>query len=264
MSAHGVQSIDRAVSILRCFSHQSQVLSLSDLSRATGLSTSTTHRLLSSMHANRLVRQLADRRYTLGSLPVQLVRAGAAPTTLRDAALPVMTVLRNEVDETVGLHELLPSNERVVVDQVESHHPLRRTYTELGEPIALPYGAPGKLMLALLPASRRDAVLARPIVAGTPTTLTDPAALRRQLDEIRSRRFAVSYAERIPGVRSVSGPIFDQSGGVAGALSISGPEVRLSDERLWTLGPRVRDAAWAVSEILGATKESVHAGLMTP
>ncbi|MDP9391479.1 MAG: helix-turn-helix domain-containing protein, partial [Actinomycetota bacterium] len=138
---NGVQSIDRAVAILRCFDARRPTLGITDLARATGLSTTTTHRLLMALQANRLIRQTADRRYGLGPLLVQLARSGALPTTLRDAALPLMTALRDEIDETVALHELLPSGERAVVDQVESHQQLRRTYTDVGVPIPLPHGA---------------------------------------------------------------------------------------------------------------------------
>jgi DNA-binding IclR family transcriptional regulator len=257
----GVQSIDRAVQILRCFSPRTPTLGITDIARTTGLSTSTVHRLLGALLANRLVRQTADRRYALGPLLVQLVRGGAAPTTLRDAALPTMTALRDAVDETVGLHELLPSDERAVLDQVESHQPLRRTYTEFGVPIPLTYGAPGKIMLALLPEPRREPILRRPIAAVTPTTITDPEALRTELRRDRERRFAFSLAERTPGIRTVAAPIFDAGGEVIGCLSVSGPEVRMPKRRLSELAPRVRDAAWEVSEILGATREAVEARL---
>ena len=174
----------------------------------TGLSTSTVHRLLGSLLRTARPPD-RDRRYALGPLLVQLVRGGAAPTTLRDAALPIMTALRDAVDETVGLHELLPTDERAVLDQVESHQPLRRTYTEFGVPIPLAYGAPGKIMLALLDEPRREAILRLPIAAVTRATITDPDALRAELRRDRERRFAVSLAERTPGIRTVAAPIFD-------------------------------------------------------
>jgi IclR family acetate operon transcriptional repressor len=253
-----VQSIDRAVQILRCFSPRTPALGISDISRTTGLSTSTVHRLLGALLANRLVRQTADRRYALGPLLVQLVRGGAAPTTLRDAALPTMTALRDAVDETVGLHELLPSDERAVLEQVESHQPLRRTYTEFGVPIPLTYGAPGKIMLAMLDEPRREAILRRPIAPVTRATITDPDALRAELRRDRERRFAFSLAERTPGIRTVAAPIFDAAGEVTGCLSVSGPEVRMPKSRLNELAPLVRDAAFEVSEILGATADAVE------
>jgi IclR family transcriptional regulator, acetate operon repressor len=255
----GVQSIDRAAAILRCFADHPDEMTLSEIARATGLTTSTVHRLLAAMQENQLVRQTQGRRYAPGQLLVQLVRKGAVTTTLRDAARPAMVALRDEVEETVGLHGLTSSDERVVVDQVESHQPLRRTYTELGVPIPLPYGAPGKVLCAWLPRGRREAVLSQELSALTSTTVTNPAELRRQLDETVRRGFAVSYAERTPGIRSVAAPVFDHSGAITASLSVSGPEMRMPDERMLDLGGPLRRAAYAASEALGATPEAIGA-----
>lgn len=252
-----VQSIDRAVMLLRCFDARHPELGISDLARRTGLSASTVHRLLASMADNDLVRQTADRRYSLGPLVTQLGRNGGIPTTLRDAALPVARRLRDEVDETVGIHELLPSGHRAVLDQVESHHELRRTYTEFGVPIPLPHGAPGKAMLAFLPVERREWWLARPIDAATPTTIADPDRLREQLSDIRRRGWAYSDAERTPGIRAVAAPVLDHTGAVVGALGFSVPTVRMDDRRVHELGERVMAGAWDVSRTLGATPDTV-------
>lgn len=254
----GVQSIDRAAAILRSFSEHRAELTLSEIARTTGLTTSTVHRLLGAMHENQLVRQSRERRYAPGPLIVQLVRGGAVATTLRDAALPTMSALRDEIEETVGLHTLLPTDERVVVDQAESHQPLRRTYTELGLPIPLPYGAPGKVLSAWLLPARCDAILQREIPPLTPTTVTEPTVLRSQFAEIRQRGFAMSLAERTPGIRSVAAAFFDHNGAVTGCLSVSGPEMRMPTERMESIGPHVRQAAWAVSEALGATAAAIR------
>jgi IclR family acetate operon transcriptional repressor len=254
-----VQSIDRAAAILRLFSQRRVELTLSEIARATGLTTSTVHRLLAAMQQNELVRQTNGRRYAPGPLIVQLVRGGAVATTLREAALPTMAALRDEVEETVGLHSLLPTDERVVVDQVESHQPLRRTYTELGMPIPLPYGAPGKVLCAWMPAARCEAVLERQLVPLTPTTVTDRKTLRQQLTEIRRRGYAMSLAERTPGIRSVAAAVFDHTGTVAGCLSVSGPEMRMPSDRMQQIGSHVRRAAWTVSQALGATTAVVSA-----
>jgi IclR family transcriptional regulator, acetate operon repressor len=253
----GVQAVDRAVAILRCFDARCPDLGISEIARMTGLSTSTTHRLLVAMQTNRLVRQTADRRYGLGPLLVQLARSGAVPTTLRDAAFPLMVALRDEIDETVAVHELLPSGERVVLDQVESRQVLRRTYTDIGVPLELPLGAPGKAILAVLPVERQEWWLSRPIPAVTAGTITDPDRLRAQLAVIRERRWSESRSERNPGIRAVAAPLFDHSGQVVGALGTSVPDVRMDDRRAELLGERVRDVAWQVSETLGATREAV-------
>ncbi len=254
----GVQSIDRVGAILRCFAEQRSELTLSEIARATGLTTSTVHRLLAAMQQNQLVRQVRDRRYAPGPLLVQLVRGGAVTTTLRDVALPAMTALRDEVEETVGLHRLTPTGERVVVDQVESRHALRRTYTEIGVPIPLPYGAPGKVLCAWLPPARREAVLRHELTPLTSTTVTDPQKLRNQLDEVRDHGYALSLAERTPGIRSVAAPLFDHDGAITGCLSVSGPEMRMPAERMHALGSRLHRSAWTVSEALGATPQLVR------
>lgn len=254
----GVQAIDRAVSILRCFDARHPTLGLSEIARATGLSTTTTHRLLAAMQANRLVRQTSDRRYGLGPMLVQLARSGAMPTALRDVALPHMTALRDEVDETVGLHELLPSGERVVVDQMESRQTLRRTYTDIGVPLPLPHGAPGKAILSVLPVEQRDHWLSDPIARVTPQTITDPRRLREELALVRTRGWAGSASERTPGISAVAAPIFDHSGQVVGALGLSVPELRMGPARTEQLGARVAQVAWAVSEALGASAAAVE------
>jgi IclR family transcriptional regulator, acetate operon repressor len=257
----GVQSVDRAVAILRCFDARRPDLGITEIARMTGLSTSTTHRLLVAMQTNRLVRQTSDRRYGLGPLLVQLARSGAVPTTLRDAALPLMHALRDEIDETVAVHELLPGGERAVVDQVESRQVLRRTYTDIGVPLELPLGAPGKAILAVLPVERQEWWLDRPIPAVTPRTITDPERLRAQLAVIRGRGWSESKAERNPGIRAVASPLFDHTGDVVGALGTSVPDVRMDDRRAARLGARVRDVAWQVSETLGATGDAVARAL---
>ena len=260
-SRGSVQSIDRAVLILRCFDSRHPELGISELSRLTGLSTSTVHRLLTSLVENELVRPTAHRRYSLGPLIARLGRSGGLPTDLRKVALPVARQLRDEVDETVGIHELLPNGRRAVVEQVESRQELRRSYTEFGVPIPLPHGAPGKAMLAHLPAERREWWLARPIDPATPSTIADPEALRQQLHEIRVQGWAYSDAERTTGIRAVAAPVFDHTGGVAGALGLSVPTVRMRPQRVQELGRRIKDAAWQVSQRLGASTDIVEQAL---
>lgn len=256
-----VQSIDRAVAILRCFDSRHPSLGISEIARTTGLSTSTTHRLLLAMTANRLLAQAPDRRYRPGPLLVQLGRSGAVPSTLKGAALPFMTSLRDEVDETVGLHELLPTGERVVVDQVESRQELRRHYTDIGVPIPISHGAPGKAILSTLPWARQARVLTTPIEPVTDRTVTDPARLSEELALIRRRGWAGSDSERTPGIRAVAAPVFDHTGHAVGAIGLSVPTVRMDDDRAEQLGRRCSEVAWDVSETLGATRDAVDRAL---
>ena len=226
----GVQSIDRAVAILRCFNGRKPELGISELARSTGLSTSTVHRLLSAMQTNHLVRQTGNKRYGLGPLLLQLANSGAMPRTLKDAALPFMTDLRDETDETIGVHELLASGQRIVAAQVESHQELRRTYTDIGVPIPLVYGGPGKAILCAIPEDEWPRHLAGRIDPVTSRTTVDPAEIERELRAGRARGYVQSRGQRTVGISAVAAPIFDHSPKVVGAIGASIPEVRMTQD----------------------------------
>ena len=254
----GVQSIDRAVAILRCFDARHHNLGITDIAHMTGLPSSTAHRILVAMTANSLVRRTTGRRYALGPLLVQLAQNGAMATTFRDVALPFMTSLRDEVDETVGLHTLLSTGERAVVDQVESHQELHRRYTDIGVPITLPHGAPGKAILSALPWERQVRSLSLPVKRATPQQIVDPDLMRVELTKTRDQGWAESNAERTVGIRAVAAPIFDHTGTVIGAIGLSVPTARMDNARTRQLGLRVKDVAWQVSTALGATHALVQ------
>lgn len=253
----GVQSIDRAVSLLRCFTPQRPELSLSALARLSGLSTSTTYRLLTALQTNGLVVQgPAHRTYRLGPLILRLAGTLRLSSSVRDTALPIMRELRDQTDETVGLHLLLPDNTRTVVDQVESHQPLRRTYTEIGESIPLHQGAPGKLLLAFLSEREQQEVLGRPLAKATPATPTDAKLVRAELAAIRQRGYSVSLGERIPGISTVAAPIVNDTRRVESCISVSGPDTRMSAERISAFATLAVDAARQIGEALGATHDA--------
>jgi IclR family transcriptional regulator, acetate operon repressor len=255
----GVQSIDRAVAILRCFDGRRPELGISELARSTGLSTTTVHRILRAMQKNHLVRQTGTKRYGLGPFLLQLANSGAIPRTLREAALPFMTELRDEFDETVGLHEFLGTGHRIVAAQVESHQELRRTYTDIGVPIRLAYGAPGKAILSVLPADERRRYLTEPIEAVTATTTVDPAAIERELEDARTRGYSESKGQRTVGIYALASPVFDHTQKVIGAIGVSVPDVRMTPDRADRMGARVREIAWQLSTTLGATADGVYA-----
>jgi IclR family acetate operon transcriptional repressor len=203
------------------------------------------------------VRQTGSKLYGLGPLLLQLANSGAMPRTLREAALPFITDLRDEFDETIGLHEL-HGGHRIVAAQVESHQELRRTYTDIGVPIRLAYGAPGKAMLCVLSADERKRLLAKPIAAITKTTVVDPDAIERDLEAARARGYTISRGERAAGIFSIASAVFDHTQRVIGAIGASVPDVRMTDERADEMGCRIREVAWQLSTALGATAEGVH------
>jgi IclR family pca regulon transcriptional regulator len=107
--------------------------------------------------------------------------------------------------------------------------------------------ATGKLLLAYLPAVRRDAIVAGlDLVACTSRTITDRDEFRRHLDGVRRRGFAENVDESEIGVAALAVGVRGESGQVTAALGTCLPCVRHSDDRRRDLLAALRSAADAV------------------
>jgi len=90
--------------------------------------------------------------------------------------------------------------------------------------------------------------------ARTPKTITTEVRLRAELDAIRAQGYAVDDVENEPDIRCVGAPIFDHTGAVVAAASISGPITRVTEERVSELGTLVRAATTEISQRLGGCR----------
>jgi IclR family transcriptional regulator, acetate operon repressor len=247
-----VQSFDRAVAILDAFREDRSELGVSDIARITGLSRSTVHRLLVTLRRHELVQQLpGSTNYALGPHVLRLAQAAFSNVNLQTAARAIMPRLRDECGETVGLHARLGPTTRTVLDQVESRASLRRTYTEIGMPIPIYQGAPGKVLLAHSSQDLQDEILAGKLEAATARTITDAKRLRNQLVRTRKNGYALSFEERVPGITTLAVPVFNHTGGAVAALSVTGPSTRVTRKRLLEMVPLAQRAAALVSANLG-------------
>ena len=110
----------------------------------------------------------------------------------------------------------------------------------------------GKAVLAFLPDDEQAELLDRlTLVAFTPATITDRVALVEELSNVRKQRFAIDNEESESGIRCVGAPIFDYTGRVFAAISVSGPAYRLSVSQLEAFSTLVIDTTSAISCRLG-------------
>jgi IclR family transcriptional regulator, acetate operon repressor len=247
-----VQSFDRAVAILDAFTADRPELGVSEIARITGLSRSTVHRLLVTLRRQELVQQLPNStNYALGPHLLRLAQAAYSHVNLQKAARAIMPRLRDMCDETVGLHARLGPTARTVLDQVESSQPLRRTYIEIGMPIPIYQGAPGKVLLAFSSRELQEEILSGELLPATPRSITDPDRLRTELARTRRSGYALSLEERVEDISTLAVPIANHTGTVIAALSVTGPSSRLSRKRLLELVEPAARAAHAISVNLG-------------
>lgn len=252
IASSGVQSLDRAVALLNTFSPERGRLSVAELATHNGLNRSTAHRLLAALEVHELVKKVpGTRTYALGPHTLRLATVATHETNIVQVALPIMVALRDETAETVGLHQLTEDHRRIVTAQAESRLPLRRTYTEVNEPVPIHQGGPGKVLLASLPEAEREAILERPLESATDRTIVSPDELRTELTGIRERGYAFSFEERVSGIHTVATAIRDYTERVVAALSVTGPASRLPEDRLRELAPIAGRAAGRISAELG-------------
>ncbi len=178
--SEGLSSVRNAARVLKQFLSREPSIGVSELSRRLGLGKSTVHRLLQSLTAEGLVEHdPATGGYRLGLLVFELGEAVRAHLDLHAACGPVLATLRDQTGESCQVG-VLDGHEVVYVERLESSYTLR-LFTEAGRRVPVHCTSSGKVLVAFLPDSRRQAVLATaPLTALTPNTITDPERVRRR------------------------------------------------------------------------------------
>lgn len=218
---HSVPVIDRMMEILGQLERRAEGASITDLTQQVGQPRTTVYRILKTLERHDMVRRDGARTYRLGARLLQLaahVAARAADVDLPRLAQPILDRLAEETGEGVKL-SIVEGQSVLVIAVAQSRREYALTVAR-GQRIPLHVGAAGKLMLANLPPREREALLARPLPALTPRTVTDPAQLRLELDRIREAGWARDHGEQVVSVNAVAAPVADAAGRVVAAISV--------------------------------------------
>jgi DNA-binding IclR family transcriptional regulator len=136
------------------------------------------------------------------------------------------------------------------VDLVEGPRD-RRVFGKLGGPVAWHAGTSPKLLLAYQPQAFIDEVLSQPLEKYTEQTVIDPDEIREQLAVIRSNGYHISFSDLEDKAIGIAAPVYDRTGDVIAAISVSGPGERLNEIGVSTIVGWVRSATHDVSRSLG-------------
>ena len=249
-----VQSLTRALALLNLLAQHEDGMTLTDAARAAGLAPSTAHRLLTTLQHERFVRFDGENaRWLVG---LQAFSVGSAFLHTRDLGRSARPVLRRLVDETGETANLGVEDDGMAVylGQVQSRQ-LMRAIVKPGGRVFMHGSGVGKALLAALPPAEAVRIVRqRGLPVFTPRTITDEARLLRHLEEVRARGFAVDDEEYAVGLRCVAAAVFDEDGAAMGAVSVSGPAVRVTRERVGELGEAVRRGADGLTLDLGGRR----------
>ncbi len=249
----GVGLLNKAFLLLDQFTPERPGWTQAELLRATGMSRSTVSRLVRYFCACGYLAPLGTGgRYGLGPAAVDLGLRASARLELDSAGRPFIEHLADETGETSLLASYRPGRDEVVcVAQIPSPREGLRVFRSVGSTMPLHAGATAKAVLAFLPDDARKAVLEGPLEPLSEKTVTDPAVLARDLEEIRRRGYATSREETYPGAYGIGAPVVGPGGMIAGSVAIAGPILRTDPRTARDRARSVVAVAEALSRRLG-------------
>ncbi len=211
---YSVDSVMRALGVLGVLAKSDGQMTLSDVSAAAKINTSTTFRLLWNLERAGYARK-SESGYSLGHSVLNLVSAYQRQNALLARARTYLDRLRDETGETISL-VVRDGNERVCLYTAESKQPVRRV-VRIGTLGPLWRGSAGRMLLAYVKPDELETIL---------HDLENAGSLRRQLKKIRTHGVSTSMRDTSPDLWSIAAPLRSASGDVMAAISCSGPMQR--------------------------------------
>jgi DNA-binding IclR family transcriptional regulator len=215
--------LSKITEILNAFTLSRPALTLGEIQQATGLPTSTVQRLVSNMVAQGMLDRVGDH------IRIGIRMSYWAATARKDVDVlaivnPVLKEVRDKTGETACFFTV-EQTYRVCVAVAETHHALRRDMY-VGKIIPLHAGSASRVLLAWKP-ELAETILAAPLTQLAEGTVTSADELRTLIAHARSDGYAITAGERDDSASGLSAPVFDSAGDVLGALTVSGPKVRM-------------------------------------
>jgi DNA-binding IclR family transcriptional regulator len=246
-----VQSVERAITILKSFSLERPVRGVSELSRELGLHKSTISRLMTTLEREGLLaRDPETEQYRLGLDLIGLGAQVVGHLDVRVVARPLLRELAEECRETVNL-VVLDDGDVVNLEQFVPAARRVKSIGLVGRRMHPHCTAAGKVLLAYLPPGRVGEIVPANLECFTEKTISSFEDLEGELERVRVQGYAVAEEELEAGLNVVAVPIFDHTQEVHSAASISGPAYRVTPDHFALLAAQLEATASEISRQLG-------------
>jgi len=243
------QTVQKALTLLEALVRSRQPRRLTELARQLGLTKPNVYRLLSTLTVLGYVKK--DVETSLYSPTLKLWEMGSMlvrDVDLVSVAHPRLRRLCEEAGESVQL-TVFDAGYVVYVDKVDSAQPLK-AMTSIGSRVPASVTSTGKALLAWLPSEALDMAFQH-VKRYTPITLTRRKDIERDLEESRTRGYAINRGEFRVGVCGIAVPVRDRTGSVVAAIGLWGAEKNILGARQEVLAQLAASAARDVSQSLG-------------
>ncbi len=249
--AYQVPALTRALSILELLAQHREGMRMREIAERLELPANSVFRITGTLEdRGYLMRDSDDMRYRLTRKLLSLGYAAIGEEKLIEYSLDVMQSLRDSCHETV-LVGLRADQHGLVLEQVASSQPVK-FLVDPGTQFPLHSSAPGKVLLAFLPAAEREALLGRlTYTRYNERTLDSREKFERELEKVIRQGYGLDCAEQIEGLHCVAAPIFNHRGYPTAAIWATGPSFRFSADDLHRIATDVCTAAQKISRRFG-------------
>jgi IclR family acetate operon transcriptional repressor len=251
MKSPMVGVIRKVLSILELLDSAPSGLQLNQIAEGTGINKSTAHRFLCHLGSEGYLFRDGFGNYMVGAKLSRLGSGASFQSTLSKLARPVMENLRKITGETINL-AVLDGTDVLYIDVLETVHTFRLV-TRIGSHLPFYSTSLGKAMVAAIADSTRLEELLNGVEfePTTPRSINNIGRLKKQLAIVRRQGYALDDEEAVAGIRCIGAAILEANGEVVAALSISGPVVRFTSDRVPLFSRELRKAVREVSWLLG-------------
>jgi IclR family acetate operon transcriptional repressor len=219
---------------------------MTQIAEQIGLHKSTVHRLLATLEKRRFVdRDLITGNYSLGIRILQMAYLTLEHNDLRRLSTPFLRNLCDKYQETIHL-AILDDTDVVFVNIFESPQRVKLA-ASLGQRLPAFATASGKAMMAYMSDEAVWRILENGMPRYTQHTPQTPEAFFKDLSNIREQGFAISVEEYENEISAVAAPIFDSNRRPLASVAIAGPAYRLTEERMYQIGPSLVETAKNIS-----------------
>lgn len=244
-----IESVDKALCLLECFTDADNELSLKDLSEKTGLNKSRILRLTGTLSSHGFLVRRKGSLYSLGPQILMLGKIYERSNTLMSLARPIMKDLVSLTGESVKLF-VVEGKKRICLARELGPSRLHYAIRE-GEELPLVAGAGGKVLMAYSAPELREEVLSQGLERVTPATIVKRDQLMDELNAVRLQGYAISVGELVYEVGGVAAPVFDNDQKVIASLAVAGPIQRFNDGLYKAKLNDLLDACRQLSHMLG-------------
>ena len=219
------QSIIKAISALKLFSHTEYELSISTIAERLETPISTTHRILNTLESVGYISKNADNgKYRLGIGCFILGSNVRLYQEMAQKAQPFLQELSQRYNETVNFSVGTDKDEILCIAKINANRSFFAT-PEVGGTRKIQISSCGKCILAFADPAKQNSIISRiEFRKYTPNSISTEMQLREQLEVIRRTGYAIDNMEGENGLYCCGAPVFfENSGECAGAISISIP-----------------------------------------